>query len=77
MHIAYKTAGKQEFKDLLRLMDDHLAEEERSYPKILLDSGFTEEDEKQAVGEILQGLELDGLGLGGGGGALGEVDCSI
>ena len=51
---------KQEFKDLLRFMDDHLAEEERSYPKILLDCGFTEEDEKQAVGEILQSLGLDG-----------------
>ena len=51
---------KQFFKDFLNFMEDHLAEEEQTYPKILRDCGMTQEEEKAAVGEILQGLGLDG-----------------
>lgn len=51
---------KQFFKEYLRFMEDHLAEEERSYPKILRDCGMTQEEERKAVDEILQSLGLDG-----------------
>jgi len=51
---------KQVFRDFLAFMDDHLAQEEESYPKILLDCGMTREEERKALDEILKTLGLEG-----------------
>ena len=50
---------KQVFRDFLAFMDDHLAQEEESYPKILLDCGMTREEERKALDEILKTLGLE------------------
>lgn len=46
-------------KDVIEFMEAHLAEEEVNYP-VALRSSMTEEEEGALVGEIIQGLGLDG-----------------
>jgi len=53
----------KEFKafatNLVEFMEDHLAEEEDNYPKVLREA-MTEKEEAALVGEIIQGLGLEG-----------------
>lgn len=51
---------KQAFTTMVQFMEEHLADEERTYPAILKESGMTQEDEQAGVDKILQGLGLDG-----------------
>lgn len=41
-------------------MEQHLAEEEEVIPRLLHEAGFTQEEEGVVVGQIIQGLGLDG-----------------
>lgn len=50
---------KQHMKTMLTTMEDHLAEEEQDYPRVLR-AHLTEADEKALVEQIIQGLGLDG-----------------
>jgi len=52
----FKTA----MKEMISFMEEHLAEEERDYPKIFADCQLTQEEEGMLVNKILEGLGLDG-----------------
>jgi len=51
---------KEFMKGLIEFMNSHLEEEERNYPTALKESGLTPEEEGAIVGQIIQGLGLDG-----------------
>ena len=53
----FKTA----MKEMISFMEEHLAEEERDYPKIFADCQLTQEEEGMLVNKILEGLGLDGI----------------
>jgi len=48
------------FRSMVQFMEEHLAEEEQSYPALLRLSGMTEQEEGAVVGQIIQSLGLDG-----------------
>lgn len=54
----------QEFKDLassyITFMEEHLAEEEEEYPRLLRESEMTAAQEQELIDKIIQGLGLDG-----------------
>jgi len=52
----FKTA----MKEMIKFMEEHLAEEEQDYPKIFADCQLTQEEEGVLLNKILEGLGLDG-----------------
>jgi hypothetical protein len=51
---------KEHLTGLIDLIEDHLAEEEETYPAALRSSTMTEDEEKEVVGKIIQSIGLDG-----------------
>lgn len=51
---------KSTFKEFIHKMEDHLAEEEDVYPRVLRECGMKEHEEGQMVETIIQSLGLDG-----------------
>ncbi|CAE7801085.1 kif3 [Symbiodinium sp. CCMP2456] len=51
---------KAAMKEMIKFMEEHLAEEEQDYPKIFADCQLTQEEEGVLLNKILEGLGLDG-----------------
>ena len=51
---------KKSMKEMIEFMEEHLAEEERDYPKIFDACKMTQEEEGALVHKILESLGLDG-----------------
>lgn len=51
---------KQQISSFVTMMEQHLAEEENEYPKLLRESQMTEAEDQALVQEIVQGLGLEG-----------------
>lgn len=54
------TEFKSAVKEMVAFMEEHLAEEERDYPKIFDSCGLSQEEEGALVTKILESLGLDG-----------------